>query len=101
MRHTYVYRIHDISPTGMATVEYETEALGSITRVFVVPHDRGEDQIRRKVVEMFPLDLFYSRHLTRFHTPKPEHFVIGSMTIDFDDHFYDVQEMTTGEATRT
>jgi len=80
----------------MATVEYESEELGSITKVFVIPYDRGQELVRRKIIEQFPHDLFYSRYLMQ-NPPDSSSgaYVHGRITINFDDYFYDVQEMMT------
>lgn len=96
MKLNYEYRVHRVEPSGWATVEYKNESLGSITRVLLVPYDKGEEAIRRKIIQSFPLDLFYSRYLQR--SPSLHHLADthpgGSMSVDFDDAFYDVMELT-------
>lgn len=102
MKIDYDYKVLRLEPGGMATVEYKSKDLGSVVRVFVIPYDRGVEQVRRRVIEKFPLDLFYSRYLAR---SPPEStmaaYVSGKMSIDFDDSFYDVQEMMTRDDIET
>lgn len=94
MKLDYEYKVQLIDNSGVATVEYKNAFLGTITRVFVIPYDRGDAEIRRTIIEKFPKELFYSRHLARNPNIDPKTAKIsGKMSLDFDDYFYDVQEI--------
>ncbi len=94
MKFDYTYKVQLLNPDGMATVEYVNEKLGSVTKAFFIPYHLGEEQIHRRIVERFPLDNFYQKYLAR-NPGEPPEIIRGTMSIDFDDHFYDTQVMTT------
>jgi hypothetical protein len=50
--------------------------------------------IHLRVVENFPVDMFYGRWLKEAKTPIPEGFR-GSFSVDFDDSFFSVVDEAT------
>jgi hypothetical protein len=87
----YVYKIQGIDNAGFATVEYKNESLGSITKSFFIPHDREESVIHRLIKENFPYRMFYSRLLLRTkEIPNNIAKLSGTMSVSFDDYFYDI-----------
>ena len=88
----YVYKIHTIDSSGVATVEYKNDKLGSVTRVFFVPYADNESVVHRVIKENFPYSLFYSRYLTRTKAVIPESVanLSGRFSTSFEDYFYDV-----------
>lgn len=97
MKFDYDYRVLSSGPDGYSHVEYVNPELGSVTRLVCLPHDRGEGAVRTRVLESFPTEVFYARYLaTREY---PVHFVTGTMSVDFDDGFYDIMETAVEEDT--
>jgi hypothetical protein len=71
MREEYTYRVHSLNPDGRATVEYKHPKFGSVTRHMVLPYDRDQEHIHRKIIEEFPRDMFYSNMLRDHPKPAP------------------------------
>jgi hypothetical protein len=92
MREEYTYRVQSLNSDGRAVVEYKHATLGSVTRHMVLPYDRGPEQIHRKIVDEFPVDMFYSNMLRNHPQPAPMP-IEGKMFIDFDDFVYDFSVM--------
>ena len=93
MKLDYEYLIHQITPDGFATVEYVSKELGSVTKYMSLPYDKPE-LMHLRVVENFPVDMFYGMWLKENRIPIPEGFR-GSFSIDFDDSFFSVVDEAT------
>jgi hypothetical protein len=91
----YSYRVLRVDHEGTTVVQYDHPELGTVMKTMILPHDREEAVVRRKIVEAFPLDVFYSRHLAKCDVKTFHHALRGEMEVDFDDHFYSIQEEST------
>lgn len=93
MKLDYEYIVQKLEPNGHAIIEYQHPELGSVSVYMMLPLDRP-DQIHRKIIERFPVEAFYSNWLARHPVESPQE-IRGTLSIDFDDYFYDIQHATT------
>lgn len=94
MRLDYEYVVQKLETNGRAVVEYIHPTYGSISVHMVLPIHKDTEQIRRRIIERFPLDLFLTNYLTE-HPVEWKDKISGKFAIDFDDYFFDIQNETT------
>lgn len=79
------YKVHRVSPLGLATVEYRNDDLGSVTCSIIVPADMGEDAVRRTIEAKFPYDAFAAKRASRKRIELPE--IVGVMSLDLEEYY--------------
>ena len=89
----YEYLVQSVTPGGDSIVEYTHPDLGSVTAYVFLPLDKPE-LFHQKIAEAFPVNKFYGNWLKNQGVPSPGP-LRGTLSIDFSDHFYGVQDEAT------